>query len=157
MNQIKLSIQSKKNEVINFLEKLNAILCDNDFNADTDIILIRKKKKKEEEPFSTPYTLLDLDYDVSDVINRLKELTLEEYAETLIDKDDLNPPLLFCFRKRDQGKADIRESKGKREQEKTCIMRVIPLCQRKNVISIRLTDITELEWRMEVRQWKLIQ
>ncbi len=123
VNQIKLSIQSKKNEVINFLEKLNAILCDNDFNADTDIILIRKKKKKEEEPFSTPYTLLDLDYDVSDVINRLKELTLEEYAETLIDKDDLNPPLLFVFGK------EIKEKqiyvkvkvKGNRRKHVLCV------------------------------------
>ena len=82
-----------------------------------------KKKKKEEEPFSTPYTLLDLDYDVSDVINRLKELTLEEYAETLIDKDDLNPPLLFVFGK------EIKEKqiyvkvkvKGNRRKHVLCV------------------------------------
>ena len=28
-----------------------------------------------------------------------KELTVEEYSETKIDKDDLNPPLLFVFGK----------------------------------------------------------
>ena len=48
---------------------------------------------------STPYTLLDLDYDIEDVIDRLKELTVEEYSETKIDKDDLDPPLLFVFGK----------------------------------------------------------
>jgi len=42
---------------------------------------------------------LDLDYDMEDVVARLKELVLEEYSETLIDKDDLNPPLLFVFGK----------------------------------------------------------
>ena len=48
---------------------------------------------------STPYTLIDLEYDVDDVAERLKELTVKEYSETLVDKDDLNPPLLFVFGK----------------------------------------------------------
>lgn len=43
--------------------------------------------------------MLDLDYDTSDIVERLKELTLAEYSETLIDKDDSNPPLLFVFGK----------------------------------------------------------
>jgi hypothetical protein len=42
---------------------------------------------------------LDLDYDTYDVVDRLKELTIEEYSETLIDRDDVNPPLLFVFGK----------------------------------------------------------
>lgn len=69
-----------------------------DFNIDTDFILIRKNKKDDLE-HSTPYTLLDLDYDIKDVADRLKELTVEEYSETKIDKDDLEPPLLFVFGK----------------------------------------------------------
>ena len=68
------------------------------FNIDTDLTLI-KKKKQEEQKYSTPYTLLDLDYDTEDVVNRLKELTVAEYSETKIDIDDLNPPLLFVFGK----------------------------------------------------------
>lgn len=55
--------------------------------------------KKNEEQFSTLYTLLDLDYDMFDVVERLKELTVREYSEILIDKDDLNPPMLFVFGK----------------------------------------------------------
>ena len=69
-----------------------------DFDIDSDFILIKKKKTDDEE-HSTPYTLLDLDYDVWDVVERLKELTVSDYSETKIDKDDLNPPLLFVFGK----------------------------------------------------------
>lgn len=70
-----------------------------DFDIDTDLKLIRKKKQGEDQKYSTPYTLLDLDYDTEDVVERLKELTVEEYSETKIDKDDFNPPLLFVFGK----------------------------------------------------------
>ncbi len=99
MNTIFLSIQSKKKEVIAFLDELSAILGKDDFDIDTDLTLIRKKKRDEKQKFSTPYTLLDLDYDAEDVIARLKELTIKEYSETKIDKDDLNPHLLFVFGK----------------------------------------------------------
>jgi len=96
---IKLSILSKKIEVAEFLEKLKNILQNEDFNIDTDFTLITAKKKNGKEQYSTPYTLLDLEYDTSDVVERLKELTIREYSETLIDKDDINPPLLFVFGK----------------------------------------------------------
>lgn len=43
--------------------------------------------------------MTDLDYDSSDIVERLKELTVSEYSETLIDKDDDKPPLLFVFGK----------------------------------------------------------
>ena len=93
-----LSTQSKKGEVAAFLKELKRFLEKGDFNIDTDFILIRKNKKDDME-HSTPYTLLDLDYDIEDVVDRLKELTVEEYSETKIDKDDLDPPLLFVFGK----------------------------------------------------------
>ena len=93
-----LSTQSKRGEVAAFLEELKMFLEKGDFNIDTDFILIRKNKKDDME-HSTPYTLLDLDYDIEDVVGRLKELTVEEYSETKIDKDDLDPPLLFVFGK----------------------------------------------------------
>ena len=93
-----LSRISKRQEVVAFLEELKAFLKGNDFDIDHDLILIKKKKIDDEE-YSTPYTLLDLDYNSEDVVNRLKELTVAEYSETKIDKDDLNPPLLFVFGK----------------------------------------------------------
>ena len=43
--------------------------------------------------------MLDLEYEAEDVVKRLKELNVQEYSETKIDKDDINPPLLFVFGK----------------------------------------------------------
>lgn len=100
---IKLNVRSTGKEVSAFLCELRAILNDEKFNIDTNFKLI-KSKKEGKKTFSTPYTLIDLEYDTSDVVDRLKELTVKEYSETLIDKDDLNPPLLFIFGKSINGK-----------------------------------------------------
>ena len=43
--------------------------------------------------------MLDLEYDSYDIVERLKELTISEYSETLVDRDDDKPPLLFVFGK----------------------------------------------------------
>ncbi len=94
-----LSYQSKKREVEAFLDELHKLLEKEDFDINTDLILIRRKKQGKDCKFSTPYTLLELDYDAEDVVSRLKELKTEEYSETKIDKDDTNPPLLFVFGK----------------------------------------------------------
>ena len=94
-----LSTQSKKGEVIAFLNELKLFLGNKDFDMNTDITLIKRRKQGKDWKYSTPYTLLDLDYDVEDVVERLKELTVADYSETKIDKDDLNPPLLFVFGK----------------------------------------------------------
>lgn len=82
-----LSYQSKKREVIAFLGGLHKLLRSNDFDINTDLTLIPKPKQGNEQKFSTPYTLLDLDYDTEDVVDRLKELKVEEYSETKIDKN----------------------------------------------------------------------
>lgn len=94
-----LSTKTKKKEVMTFLDDLKNLLGREDFDIDKDLTLIRKKKSGDEQKYSTTYSLLDLEYDASDVIERLKELTVAEYSETKIDKDDMNPPLLFVFGK----------------------------------------------------------
>lgn len=94
-----LSYQSKKRDVVAFLNELKNLLTREDFDSDTDLKLIRKRKQGDDQKFSTPYTLLDLDYDIEDVVDRLKELTIEEYSETKIDRDDIHPPVLFVFGK----------------------------------------------------------
>lgn len=76
---INISIHSEKAAVKEFLEELMEILNAADFCIDR--------------------TLTDLEYDSDDVVSRLKELTLQEYSETLIDKDFDKPPLLFVFGK----------------------------------------------------------
>lgn len=94
----KLSIRSKEREVYDFLNGLKMILQSEDFNIDNDLTIIKSRKSGNEQ-YSTTYTLLDLDYDAGDVVARLLELTIQEYSETLVDKDDINPPLLFVFGK----------------------------------------------------------
>lgn len=99
MKCIYLSIHSDKRTVTEFLKNLNDILCDENFDTDKSLILIRSRKEKGKEFFSTPYTLMDLEYDASDIVKRLRELTIKNYSETLFDKEDDNPPLLFVFGK----------------------------------------------------------
>ncbi len=99
MNEIYLSTQSKKSEVVSFLNDLKELLNKEKFNINKDIVLISKRKQGDEQKYSTPYTLLDLNYNISDVIERLKELAIDEYSETKIDLDDPNPLLLFVFGK----------------------------------------------------------
>ena len=97
MTDIKIPILSDKKDVKKFLDDIKAIINDVSFDSNDDLIII--KSSKDEVQYSTRYTLLDLDYDTVDVVDRLKELAVSDYSETLIDKDDDKPPLLFVFGK----------------------------------------------------------
>lgn len=101
---IKLSVKSTEKEVVEFLSQLQNILKQNDFNVNRDLRIIKSKKDEKDIRYSTPYTMVDLEYDDSDVTARLSELTIRDYCETLVDKDDVNPPLLFVFGKDIKGK-----------------------------------------------------
>ncbi len=94
---IKIPIHSEKEDVKAFLEELKEVLGSEDFDIDDNLYIIMSSKKEIE--YSTDYTLADLDYDSYDVVERLKELTLSDYSETLFDKDNDEPPLLFVFGK----------------------------------------------------------
>lgn len=113
-----LSTQSKKREVISFLEELKALLYGENFDIDTDLTIIKKKKNGSDQKYSTPYTLLDLNYDAEDIVERLKELTVEEYSETKIDTDDVNPMQLYVFGKDISGKLIYVKLKIKGDQQK---------------------------------------
>ena len=52
-----LSTQSKKREVVAFLDELQKLLERENFDINTDITLIIKKKQGEDQRYSTPYTL----------------------------------------------------------------------------------------------------
>ena len=118
MIRIKLSIQSKEKEIKELLNELKNILQSEEFNIDRDFTIIKSKKKSGKEQFSTRYTMLDLDYEASDIVERLKELTIREYSETLVDKDDINPPLLFVFGKDVNGKQIYIKFKIKGSQKR---------------------------------------
>ena len=54
MFYIFLSVQSKKREVVAFLKELKDLLGQDDFDINTDMILIRKKKQGKDQIYSTP-------------------------------------------------------------------------------------------------------
>lgn len=66
---------------------------------------------------------MDLEYDAEDVVERLKELTLAEYSETKIDKNDIDPPLLFVFGKEISGKLIYIKLKirGNQQRQVLCV------------------------------------
>ena len=114
--KIEISIKSEKKLVQDFLNELHQLIDSYEFDIDRNFFLIRTAKT--EECYSTPYTLLDLEYDSQDVVDRLRELTVEDYSETLFDKDDENPPLLFVFGKQINGKEIYIKLKIKRDVTK---------------------------------------
>ena len=113
---IKIPVRSEKKDVKAFLEELKEILNAKEFNIDNDLMIV--KSNKDEIEYSTGYLMLDLDYDALDVVERLKELTIAEYSETLIDKDDDKPPLLFVFGKDINSRLVYIKLKIKGEQTK---------------------------------------
>lgn len=97
MISIKIPIKSEKKAVKSFLKELQELLNSEKFDIGADLIII--KSDKDEMKYSTNYTMADLDYDVTDIVARFKELTVSEYSETLVDNADDKPPLLFVFGK----------------------------------------------------------
>lgn len=95
----KISIKVSKNKINSFLKDLKSILNSKQFDINRDFLLIKNHTPHGIHGYSTPQTLVDLDYDVEDVVERLKELSIKEYSETLLDKDDNHPPYLYVFAK----------------------------------------------------------
>ena len=127
MISIFLSYQSKKREVIAFLDGLHKLLRRNDFDINTDLTLISKPKQGNEQKFSTPYTLLDLDYDTEDVVDRLKELKVEEYSETKIDKKSSDRQKL---QNKDYGRSSVIQRRGSRSYTSELWFNYLFLCGR---------------------------
>ena len=104
-------MKSSPRDVGTFLTTLNDIFGDEGFDISTNFILITNQKNKQ--------TLADLDYDHVDVVAQLKDLQLADYSESLLDRDDPNPPILYVFGKTIEEKEiyikiKIREQQSRR-------------------------------------------
>lgn len=87
-------------EVEQFLVNLKTILESDAFNVQQDLdILPKKKTELSTDPYTTANTMVALDFDKSDVCAQLKNLTVHEYAETIIDNRDITWPSFFVFYK----------------------------------------------------------
>lgn len=60
--------------------------------------------KNDSSYYSNMGTLIDLEFSMKDVIRVIKSLQLEDYCETLFDRQDEYPPLLYVFGKEISGK-----------------------------------------------------
>lgn len=105
---------------MNFLQLLKSILESIEFDSDNDLIIITSKKSGMEK-FSTPHTLVELGYTADDVADTLRSLELDNYSETLIDKDNDDPPLLMVFGKDISGRLIYIKLKVRGERKVICV------------------------------------
>ena len=95
---IRRQLCSERKDVREFLVQLNSILSSSDFNIDSDIVIQRKKLKDDVlSPYTTENTLLELDYDLKDIVEELKKITIAEYHETIIDRSESTGNLIKFY------------------------------------------------------------
>lgn len=116
---MKISMHSEKAAVKKFLLELKDILTWEGFRIDRNLLIVKSRKDKMR--YSTPFTLMDLGYDTHDIVDRLRELSMEDYSETLVDRDDDKRPLLFVFGKEIQGRQIYIKLKVKTKRRILCL------------------------------------
>ena len=114
--KIKIPIRSDKKVIKSFIIEMREIIEAKEFCIEQDLIIV--KSSKDEIEYSTGYTMTDLEYNSSDIVERLKELEIADYSETLVDKDDDKPPLLFVFGKDINGRLVYIKLKIKGDSKK---------------------------------------
>ena len=60
-------------------------------------ILHKKRNESATDPYTTINTMVDLEFDANDVCEELKAITVEDYAETMLDDRNVAAPLFFVF------------------------------------------------------------
>lgn len=94
-------IISKKKDVEDFLKVLKETLNSSSFQIQKHFFM---NLKNDSSYYSNMGTLIDLEFSMKDVIRVIKSLQLEDYCETLFDRQDEYPPLLYVFGKEISGK-----------------------------------------------------
>lgn len=105
-NIIKLrTATSSKKDIKNFLKNVSDIISNESFDINTDFqIILTKQKDDPLSIYTTQNTLLDLNYDTTDVLREIQSLTVEDYSETMIDDKRKGFNLLHVFGKLINGK-----------------------------------------------------
>lgn len=90
--------QEPRTTVELFLTEMNGILNDPTFNPDRNFDLLRYDKNKSAvDPNTVNNTLIELDYDSSDVIATLRSLTAKDYLHNMIDNKPGETESFFVF------------------------------------------------------------
>lgn len=90
-------IQTDKRDIIKLLRELHEFIDSTEFDVKKHFYFANTSK--DEIQYSNFYTLNELGFSVADVVNTIRELTVSDYSETLFDRDNSNPPLLYVFGK----------------------------------------------------------
>lgn len=62
-------------------------------------ILPKKRNESATDPYTTINTMADLEFDANDVCEELKAITVEDYAETMLDdRNEAAPPFFVFYR-----------------------------------------------------------
>lgn len=87
-----------KEFVEKFLGELKAILESDTFVIERDLdILPKKRNESATDPYTTTNTMAALEFDANDVCEELKAITVEDYAETMLDDRNVTAPPFFVF------------------------------------------------------------
>ena len=91
--------QSRPHDVEKFLKKMNEIICSEDFALNKHFILKKRKNDLSDNIYTNINTLQLLNYNTEDIIRELKNLSVNDYYETIIDTIG-NECLLYAFIKK---------------------------------------------------------
>lgn len=91
--------QSRPHDVEKFLKKMNEIICSKDFDINKHFILKKRKNDLSDNIYTNINTLQLLNYNTEDIIRELKNLSINDYYETIIDTIG-NECLLYAFIKK---------------------------------------------------------
>ena len=91
--------QSRTHDVEKFLKKMNEIICSEDFDLNKHFILKKRKNDLSDNIYTNINTLQLLNYNTEDIIRELKNLSIDDYYETIIDTIG-NECLLYAFIKK---------------------------------------------------------
>lgn len=87
-----------KEFVEQFLSELKAILESDTFVIERDLdILPKKRNESAKDLYTTTNTMAALEFDANDVCEELKAITVEDYAETMLDDRNVTAPPFFVF------------------------------------------------------------
>ena len=87
-----------KEFVEQFLSELKTILESDTFVIERDLdILPKKRNERARDPYTTINTMAVLEFDANDVCEELKAITVEDYAETMLDDRNVTAPPFFVF------------------------------------------------------------
>lgn len=103
-----------------FIKQISRITSDKSFNPNTQFYILKRKNDISQSLYTNTNTMLMFGYTSSDVLNEIKQLTANDYCESIIDlvSNNIN---LHVFKKKIQGENVYIKITVKNENKIICI------------------------------------